>query len=87
MTAFFTCRVDEKDAGGGRLVTRAKKARSDFRGGQGREPRRPMPRFGVVATIKVRDGKGGGMGGSVAMLPLWGGMWSGERKEILEGER
>lgn len=45
-----------RDGGGGRLVTRAKKARSDFRGGQGREPRRPMPRVGVVATIRVRGG-------------------------------
>lgn len=46
--------------GGGRLVTRAKKARSDLRGGQGREPRRPMPRVGVVATIRVRGGRGEG---------------------------
>ena len=47
------------EEGGGRLVTRAKKARSDFSGGQGREPRRPMPRVGVVATIRVRGGIGG----------------------------
>ena len=47
------------EGGGGRLVTRAKKARSDLRGGQGREPRRPMPRLGVVATIRVRGGMGG----------------------------
>lgn len=47
--------------GGGRLVTRAKKARSDFRGGQGRVPRRPRPREGVVATIRVTGGRGGGM--------------------------
>ena len=40
-------------------MTRAKKARSDFSGGQGREPRRPMPRVGVVATIRVRGGIGG----------------------------
>lgn len=45
-----------REGGGGRLVTRAKKARSDFSGGQGREPRRPMPRVGVVATIRVRGG-------------------------------
>lgn len=44
---------------GGRFVTRAKKARSAFRGGQGRVPRRPMPREGVVATIRVRGGRGG----------------------------
>lgn len=47
--------------GGRRFVTRAKKARSGFRGGQGREPRRPMPRVGVVATMRVRDGRWGGM--------------------------
>lgn len=40
-------------------MTRAKKARSDLRAGQGREPRRPMPRLGVVATIRVRPGKAG----------------------------
>lgn len=45
--------------GGGRFVTRAKKARSAFRGGQGRVPRRPMPREGVVATMRVRGGRGG----------------------------
>lgn len=39
------------------MVTRAKRARSDFRGGQGREPRRPIPRVGVVATIRVRGGR------------------------------
>lgn len=44
-------------------MTRAKKARSDFRGGQGRVPRRPMPREGVVATMRVRLGRGGGIGG------------------------
>ena len=42
-------------------MTRAKKARSDFKGGQGRVPRRPMPREGVVATIRVSEGRGGGM--------------------------
>lgn len=42
-------------------MTRAKKARSDFKGGQGRVPRRPMPREGVVATIRVSGGRGGGM--------------------------
>jgi len=45
--------------GGGRFVTRAKKARSAFRGGQGRVPRRPMPREGVVATMRVRGGRCG----------------------------
>ena len=56
---------EEEREGGGRLVTRAKKARSDFNGGQGREPRRPMPSVGVVATIRVRGGRGdiGGIGG------------------------
>lgn len=54
--------------GAGRFVMRAKKARSAFRGGQGRVPRRPMPREGVVATMRVRggrsgiDGEGGGEG-------------------------
>lgn len=43
-------------------MTRAKKARSDFKGGQGRVPRRPMPREGVVATIRVRGGRGRGGG-------------------------
>ena len=45
--------------GGGRFVTRAKRARSGFRGGQGREERRPMPRWGVVATMRVMGGRGG----------------------------
>lgn len=44
---------------GGRFVMRAKKARSAFRGGQGRVPRRPMPRVGVVATMRVRGGRDG----------------------------
>lgn len=52
---------DGGGGGGARLVTRAKRARSGFRGGQGRVPRRPMPREGVVATIRVRGGSGGGM--------------------------
>jgi len=51
--------------GGGRFVMRAKKARSAFRGGQGRVPRRPMPRVGVVATMRVRGGRGGIDAGSV----------------------
>ena len=53
---------EEGREGGGRLVMRAKKARSDLRGGQGREPRRPIPREGVVATMRVsgrRAGRGG----------------------------
>lgn len=50
---------------GGRFVIRAKKARSAFRGGQGRVPRRPMPRVGVVATMRVRGGRGGIDAGSV----------------------
>lgn len=45
--------------GGRRLVTRAKKARSAFRGGQGRVPRKPMPKDGVVATMRLRGGRGG----------------------------
>ena len=44
---------------GRRFVTLAKKARSAFRGGQGREPRRPMPKEGVVATMRVRGGSCG----------------------------
>lgn len=50
------------EAGGGRLVTRAKKRRSAFRGGQGRVPWRPMPKVGVVATIRVSGGRGRGGG-------------------------
>ena len=34
---------------------RAKNWRSDFNGGQGREPRRPIPRDGVEATMSVID--------------------------------
>ena len=54
-------------------MTRAKRARSGFRGGQGRVPRRPMPREGVVATMRVRGGRwGGGMVvGEVGMV-WWG---------------
>lgn len=54
--------------GGGRLVTRAKKARSGFRGGQGRVLRRPMPRWGVVATMRVRGGRGRGGGIRVVVM-------------------
>ena len=56
-----------------RLVTRAKKARSALRGGQGRVPFRPMPPVGVVATIRVRRGRGmGGIGGGEGgMVGLW----------------
>jgi hypothetical protein len=67
-------------------VTRAKKARSDFMGGQGRVPRRPMPREGVVATMKVSGGKGraGGIGeavgGGLDMVLL-------ERREVKRGLR
>lgn len=43
--------------GGGRFVTRAKNWRSAFNVGQGREPRRPMPSEGVVATISVKGGR------------------------------
>lgn len=66
--------VDVGD-GGGRLVTRAKNWRSALRGGQGREPLRPMPREGVVATMRVRGGRGGPeVGeGEVDMLGWWGG--------------
>lgn len=48
-------------------MTRAKKARSDFMGGQGRVPRRPMPREGVVAMMRVSGGRGreGGIGEAV----------------------
>lgn len=45
---------------GARFVTRAKKARSALRGGQGSAPRKPRPREGVVATIRVK--------GTMAML-------------------
>ena len=56
--------------GGGRFVTRAKRARSGFRGGQGREERRPMPRWGVVATMRVMGGWGreGGIGVVVVVV-------------------
>lgn len=47
--------------GEARFVTRAKNARSDFRGGQGRVPRRPMPKEGVVATMRVRGERVGGI--------------------------
>ena len=56
--------------GGGRFVTRAKKRRSAFSGGQGKVPRRPMPRVGVVATMRVRGGRGRGgiVGGEVMVV-------------------
>ena len=54
--------------GGGRFVTLAKRARSAFRGGQGRVPRRPMPRWGVVATMRVKGGRGGGIGVGVVVV-------------------
>ena len=54
---------DGGGGGGTRFVTRAKKARSLFSGGHGREPARPMPREGVVATMRVRGGKNGGIDG------------------------
>lgn len=54
------------EEGGARLVTRAKKARSAFRGGQGRVPRKPRPREGVVATMSVKGGREG-----VCMI-VWG---------------
>ena len=41
------------------MVTRAKKRRSAFKSGQGRVPRRPIPRLGVLATIRVVEGGGG----------------------------
>ena len=57
------------------MVTRAKRARSDFNGGQGRVPRRPMPREGVVATIKVSGG--GSMEVEEGCMVGWGGeSWS-----------
>lgn len=40
-------------------MTRAKKARSDFSGGQGRLPLKPRPSEGVVATMSVRGGRRG----------------------------
>lgn len=42
-------------------MTLAKNARSDFKVGQGRVPRRPMPREGVVATMRVSGGREGGI--------------------------
>lgn len=62
-TAFCTFRAGLwlLGRGGARFVTRAKNARSNFRGGQGRVPRRPMPREGVVATMRVRGGREGGI--------------------------
>ena len=60
-------------------MTRAKKARSAFRGGQGRVPWRPMPREGVVATMRVRGGRGGG-------IEVGGGdMVGGERWKMGDG--
>lgn len=60
-------------------MTRAKKARSDFRGGQGRVPRRPMPREGVVATMRVSGGRGrGGIG--VGDIVVVVGEWRVERE-------
>lgn len=53
-------------------MTRAKNWRSGFKGGQGREPLRPMPREGVVATMRVRGGRGVsevGGGGEVDIFP------------------
>lgn len=43
--------------GEGRLVTRAKKRRSGFKGGQGKVLLWPMPREGVVATMIVKAGR------------------------------
>lgn len=51
--------------GGTRLVTRAKKRRSGFMGGQGRVLARPMPRVGVEATMRVRPGRDDGVIGAV----------------------
>ncbi len=45
--------------GGALLVTRAKKASSVLSGGQGRVPRNPKPREGVVARIRVRGRREG----------------------------
>lgn len=59
-------------------MTRAKKARSAFRGGQGRVPRRPRPREGVVATIRVRGGTGGGMEVEEGGMVGWGNGWRRE---------
>lgn len=56
-------------------MTRAKKARSDFKGGQGRVPRRPMPREGVVATIRVSGGRGRRGGGIEDEGVMVGGDW------------
>ena len=60
--------VEVGGGGGGRFVTRAKRARSGFRGGQGREERRPMPRWGVVATMRVMGGRGRGGGIGVVVV-------------------
>lgn len=49
--------AEEEEAGGGRFVTRAKNWRSDFNGGHGKVPRRPMPREGVDATMRVSGGR------------------------------
>lgn len=62
------CGVEADDCGGGaergaaRFVTRAKKASSRFRSGQGRLPRKPMPSEGVLARISVRGGREGILG-------------------------
>jgi hypothetical protein len=66
ITAFLTTVGDDSDVVelllllvGTRVVTRAKYRISVGRR-QGRLPRRPMPSWGVVATIRVREKGGGG---------------------------
>ena len=56
------------------MVRRAKRARSGFRGGQGRVPRRPMPKEGFVATMRLSGRRwwGGGMvGGEAVGMVSW----------------
>jgi hypothetical protein len=86
MTAFFVLLADAgvrevgDNGGGARFVTRAKNARSACRRGQGRVLRKPIPRLGVVATIRVKGGRGGRRGIEVVVVMLFvgGGKGKGE---------
>ena len=58
--------VDDGRGGGGtRFVTRAKKRRSGLIGGHGSVLFFPMPKFRVLATIRVRCADGEEVGGRI----------------------